>query len=634
MSLRPKMSLLLGAVLTLMVSTNYLVQRYVVRPGFIEAEQAQARDDIGRCVDAINRDIEHLTVFTRDWSAWDDTYAFVEDSNEAYIKANLASTTMTNNKLNLLVFARQDGKMVWGQVFDLKAGKEVSEPELLRCICDPANRLVTRTGITDQVAGLFMTRLGPMLLTAQAIVKTDNEGPSRGALIMGRLLDRAAVEELAARTRVALRLEPISDTGMVPEDREAISHLWVPGSTWLREKDQQQLQAFTMLRDVRDRPVMLMRADLTRTISQRGATAVQVATWFQLASGAAILALVWFMLQRTVAAPLMALTEHAVRVGREKDLRARLNLTRRDEIGVLAREFDRMVTSLGEYRAQLVGMARQAGMAEVATEVLHNVGNVLNSVNTSADMVSEKLRHSEIPSLGLAAQMVAEHREDLATFLTQDERGRQLPEFLGEVSAFLGQEQEAMLKEMAALSAAVEHIRQVVEMQQNLAKHQPVLEAVCPTDVVEEALCLNAESFERHGIRVERRFGPTAEVLLERHRVVEILVNLLSNAKDALKQVDPVDRRIVVTTEALSGGEADRLRIVVADNGVGIAAQNLARVFTFGFTTRPDGHGFGLHSAANAARQMGGALTAQSDGEGKGASFTLEVPIACPQPAL
>jgi len=330
MSLRPKMSLLLGAVLTLMAATNYLVQRYVVLPGFNEAERTAARNDLGRCVDGIKRDVEHLVVFARDWSAWDDTYAFAENGNEAYITSNLAPTTMANNKMNLMVFARQDGKMVWGQVFDLKAGKAAEEPELLRFVCDPANRLVTRTGSADQVSGLFMTRIGPMLLTSQAIVKTDNQGPSRGALIIGRLLDETAITELAARTRVALRLEPFSDAGMAPDDREAISRLWTPDSIWLREKDSKQLQGYTLLRDVFDKPVMLMRADLARTISQRGATAVQVATWFQLASGAAILALVWFMLHRTVALPLMALTAHAVRVGREQDLRARLNLARRD----------------------------------------------------------------------------------------------------------------------------------------------------------------------------------------------------------------------------------------------------------------------------------------------------------------
>jgi len=174
----------------------------------------------------------------------------------------------------------------------------------------------------------------------------------------------------------------------------------------------------------------------------------------------------------------------------------------------------------------------------------------------------------------------------------------------------------------------------VVEMQQNLAKRKPVLEAVDPAELVEEALRMNAESFERHGIGVERKLGPTEAVLLERHRMLEILVNLLSNAKDALKKADPADRRIRVAMAALCGGEADRLRITVTDNGVGIAAENLAKVFAFGFTTRPDGHGFGLHGAANAARQMGGSLTAHSDGEGKGASFTLEIPITCPQRAL
>jgi two-component system, NtrC family, sensor kinase len=631
MSLRSKTGLLLGVVLALMVSTTYVVQQHVVLPGFIEAERTEAKNDLGRCVDAIKRDVEHLAMFTRDWSAWDDSYAFIVDGNQAYITANLAPTTMTNNRLNLMVFARPDGAMVWGRLFDLNEGKAIENPELLKHICDPANGLVTRRAAGEHLSGLLMTHMGPMLLTSQAIVKTDNQGPVRGALVMGRLLDEAAVTELAARTRVAVRLERISDQGMAPDAREAVSHLWTPESIWLREKDARQLQGYTLLRDIGGKPVLLMRADLPRTISRRGVTAARVAMWSHLASGAAILALVWFMLQYMVATPLMTLTQHAVRVGREKDLRARLNLARRDEIGVLACEFDRMVTSLGEYRAQLLGMARQAGMAEVATGVLHNVGNVLNSVTTSADVVTEKLQHSEIPSLGLAADLLAKHREDLATFLTQDEQGRQVPEFLRELSTFLSREQEAMLEEMKTLHASLAHIRQVVEMQQDLAGQKPVLETVDPVKLVEEALRMIAESFERHHIHVERHFGPVSAASLERHRMVEILVNLLSNAKDALRKVDPADRRLTVAVEMLSGGEANRLRIVITDNGVGIAAENLSKIFAFGFTTRAEGHGFGLHAAANAARQMGGSLTALSEGEGKGASFILEVPITCAQ---
>lgn len=633
MSLRTKMSLLLGVVLALVVSTNYLVQHYVVRPGFIQAELADASDDLGRCVDAIKRDVEHLNSFARDWAAWDDTYAFMEDGNQAYITANLASTTMTNNKLTVMVFARADGKMVWGQVFDVKRGKAIEDQDLLQLICDPAQKLVTRKTPEDALSGLFMTRLGLMLLACQPVVKTDNSGPVRGAFIIGRLMDGDAVAELAARTRVSVHLEPMKNEGMAADSRDAVGHLWAPGSIWLREQDSQSLQGYTLLRDLEEKPVMLMQAEIPRTISQRGAAAVRVATWFQLLSGGAILALVWHMLQRTVGKPLALLTSHAVRVGREKDLRARLTLQRRDEIGVLAREFDRMVMSLGEYRAQLVGMARQAGMAEVATDVLHNVGNVLNSVNTSAGVVTEKLQNSEIPSLGLAADMITEHQKDLPAFLTEDERGRQLPEFLREISTFLGQEHTAMLGEMKSLNASLEHIRQVVEMQQNLAQHKPLLEAVSPADILAEALRLSMPAFDRHHIQVESHVGTAGTVLMERHRVLEILVNLLSNAKEALKKVDPACRRINVTMEALAAGQADQLRITVTDNGVGIAPANLAKVFTFGFTTRADGHGFGLHASANAARQMGGSLTARSDGEGKGASFILEIPITCVQPA-
>jgi signal transduction histidine kinase len=229
--------------------------------------------------------------------------------------------------------------------------------------------------------------------------------------------------------------------------------------------------------------------------------------------------------------------------------------------------------------------------------------------------------------VGQAAQMMLEHREELGQFITTDERGKQLPAYLAEVGKFLVEEQNTLLGEMKSLTDAVEHIKQIVNMQQAHTTSQAIMEMTEPADLLEEAIRLHYDSFDRHHIKVVREFAFEGPVCLEKHKTMQILTNLISNAKDALKECDQVDRQIRFRLATTRGEEGDRLRISVSDNGAGITPENLSRIFTFGFSTRSDGHGFGLHSAANMAKQMGGSLLGASDGPGKGAEFTLELPI-------
>ena len=144
--------------------------------------------------------------------------------------------------------------------------------------------------------------------------------------------------------------------------------------------------------------------------------------------------------------------------------------------------------------------------------------------------------------------------------------------------------------------------------------------------LVEDALRMNAAAFDRHGIDLVREFAenlPSARV--DRHKVLQILINLLRNAKHAMDATVDRTKRLVVRVGL---GTSGTVKITVIDNGVGIPAEHLNKIFNHGFTTKKDGHGFGLHSGANAAKEMGGCLTAQSDGPGRGAEFNLELPAS------
>ncbi|HWZ62929.1 MAG TPA: PAS domain S-box protein [Steroidobacteraceae bacterium] len=273
---------------------------------------------------------------------------------------------------------------------------------------------------------------------------------------------------------------------------------------------------------------------------------------------------------------------------------------------------------------QLMVASRQAGMAEVATNVLHNVGNVLNSVNVSASMVSERIKRSRCAGLGKVAALFRDHAADLAAFVNGTQ-GKHLPAYLTELAGDLTAERDAAIAELTALRSNVEHIKEIVAMQQGYARLGGITEAVDVRVLVDDSLRMNEGAFSRHGVTIVRDFEDVPPVRVDKHKVLQILVNVIRNAKYACAEAKGGGERRVTVRVRPAGGA---VMISVIDTGVGIPQENLDRIFSYGFTTRAEGHGFGLHSSALAARELGGALRAESAGPGMGATFTLTLPLA------
>jgi signal transduction histidine kinase len=289
---------------------------------------------------------------------------------------------------------------------------------------------------------------------------------------------------------------------------------------------------------------------------------------------------------------------------------------------------------LQEAQSALVTTARQAGMAEIATNVLHNVGNVLNSVNVSAGLISSRIRETKAKGLVDAMRLMNEHVADLGDFLTRDEKGKRLPGYLNKLVATLAIERGALVEELESLTKGVDHIRDIVATQQSYAGETSLVEPVQVGDLVEDSLRMNADAVARRNVAVVKEWADIPQVLLDKHLMLQILVNLIANALQAMDSVTDRPHRLTVRADALERADGPRLQIHVEDNGEGIMPDNLPRLFTHGFTTRKNGHGFGLHSCALAARAMDGQLTVHSMGLGKGATFTLDLPLNGQRPTL
>jgi PAS domain S-box-containing protein len=304
-----------------------------------------------------------------------------------------------------------------------------------------------------------------------------------------------------------------------------------------------------------------------------------------------------------------------------------------DEAVCLARDItarkqaeQRLIDSLerlNRTQRELMEASHRAGMAEVASSVLHNVGNVLNSVNVSSGAAREILGASRVGSLARVVRMMRDHQQDIGPFLTTDPKGRKVIEFLDQLTDALRDEGARVRRELDSLQKNVDHIKVIVTMQQSHARSRTsgIAEKLAPADVLEDALKLIGAWNGPNGFELLREYEPIPDVYADRHKLLQILTNLVSNARHAVS--DAPEKRVTVRVIRRD----ERIAVEVEDTGCGIAPENLTRIFSHGFTTRKTGHGFGLHSSAIAARELGGTLIARSDGPGRGARFVLDLPI-------
>jgi two-component system, NtrC family, sensor kinase len=374
--------------------------------------------------------------------------------------------------------------------------------------------------------------------------------------------------------------------------------------------------------------------------------------------------------QRGISAPVLKLAEAAKRISQERNYGIRVVKTANDELGDLCDRFNAMLQQIQQGEAaihkahadleakvqqrtaelsranedlsrevsvrvqaeqelesthqKLLDVARRAGMAEIATGILHNVGNVLNSINVSTTLICDRVRQSKVVDLVRMAKLVDRHAGDLGTFLTLDPKGKQVPPFLKLLATHLSDERTELTSELASLAQNVEHVKIIVSTQQSYAGASGVIEVVDISTTLDDALRLNLASFERENITMAKEYADIPKVHLDKQKVLQILINLIKNAKEAFQDGgSEQDKRITVRTLLAPKG---MLQIHIIDSGIGIRTENLTRIFSHGFTTKKTGHGFGLHSCANAASELGGSLKASSDGSGKGARFILEIP--------
>ncbi len=626
MPLRLKIFLILAGITLLYGAIDFAIQRFVVFPHFVALEQEEAKKDTIRCIEALQREIHHLDLVVHDWSAWTDTYEFVNDRNSEYIEDNLNFGSYQTANLNLIYIIRFDGTVVWSRTYLLDSQEEIELSEFGKNSFPLTHPLLAHDTETSQLAdskvsGMIATERGIMLVAARPILTSDNEGPAQGWLIMGRFLDDSVVDTIKAQTQVNFNLRPKDRTSLSADQSDILKHITIENPILFKEDSKVLLNVFTTFSDIQGEPILLLRADIPRKITAKGLTAFWVAIISILVSAVIVLLVMGILLKHTVIDPIGKLTNHAVQLGRTDDMSSRLKMNRQDEIGLLANEFDSMVEKLYETRKRLLNQYYQAGMSELAADALHEIRNALNPLTFQISHMETDLSKMPLPKMQSAFSEISrgeapvERQENLGKFLAL--AFQRLSEWFASATAQL----EVMRNQIA-------QIEKILAVQESCAHCAKPMEALKLEEIVNDAIRLLPESVLKG---IDLTYRPSIRTLppirLQRMTLLHVFVNVLINAAESIRRGTVSQGKIDILAQMENGHAQKRVHVFIRDNGQGLNPEELKRIFTKNHSRKPEGvAGLGLHWCANAMAAMKGQIHVESAGIGKGATVHLVIP--------
>jgi len=634
---------------------------------FLQLEDEQINKNVKRVLEALDQISYALGTYTTDWAHWNDAYDYIEGKNPMFVPNNLNMPAFINSNVNLMMYFDKNSRLKVGLAVDLNKKMQVPYPIGLEKYIYAGSPLVTRTDLNHDIRGLIYIPSGIMLVAAAATSYTDKTMPSNGTLLTARYLSQTLINKISNATELDLAiffLPQLSIQGPLKNIYDAI----IKGAdeNYIEKVNQKISYGYTLLKDINQRPIGMLRVSVPRAIYRTGDQAITYYLGVFILSGVLLAMLIWYLMRVLILKRLEYLHHEIRNIGGQHIYTKRISMKRNDELSSVAEQFNVMMDTIQlshekledqiqelsvseknlentnkklkeeikerqEAEAKvdvlhnkLILAARRAGMADISSGVLHNVGNILNSVTTSVQMVGERVKHSEAVCLVNASKLLEDHSADLANFMVHDPKGKNISRYLSALSHTWIDENKSILEEIVSLDKNIANIKSVISKQQSLSGMIGMNENVYLANVIEDALILNKATFEQAGIEVSCDYQFSGNALIDRVKLLHVIVNLIKNSVDSLLSSEAISKKIIVRLTKI---EETYFSIQIIDNGLGILPEHLSKIFSYGFTTKKTGHGFGLHASALSAQEMGGNLSMESEGPNKGAIFTLVLPL-------
>lgn len=599
------------------------VQKWIILPSFEEVENNRARINMDRCILALNSEVEHLNRFCYDWSAWDDTALYVQGKKEEFIRQTISDEVFLTQQLNALIFLDVKGNYIWGRT--VKLGENEISPLEIRELT-PGNLcrntdLIHHHEPEHSVAGVLLTSVGPMMISSRPITNNLNTAPIVGTLIMARIVNDDMMSPLSRQTQVDFEWWSLASDATRQALDPYLSKLTSPDSIFLEKPaDENIVAVYKTFPDINQQSSLLIKAKTPRDITAKGVASIRFALFSLLGGGCVVLLVLLVMLEKVIIQPLNNVNRFALEIGRSGDLTSRIQLNSRDEIASLADSFNQMVAQLHQARVDLMERSYRAGIAELASGILHNVRNALTSLRIEIESLNQQI-------LDLPLQHIRQARQELDRPDLPPQRRRELEQFM----SMAGQSMTETIARLAAgfqnISDPISQIEQSLTQPDRLSRNTETTEQFKITEILHDCIALLPKGSRQDiDIRLDPELNNISPLHSNRVALTHILCNLVSNSIDSIRTAQ-VGGIITIKggLDILVGKRV--LHLVVEDNGKGITEQQLHQLFQRGYTTKQAGtRGMGLHWCANTINAMNGRIWAESRGANQGAAFHVLFP--------
>ncbi len=622
MSIRHKVILVVFFVSLVYSAMVVAVVVMVVYPNIESLERTEALEDANRIIQAVLNEADHLRSLTHDWSAWNDTYQFALDRNRAYIESNLLDETFINTNVDLIYITDGDGNVIYGRVYGYEDHNVLNLTEEPTMRLSPNHPLFLSKDPLYTKSGLIAAEPYPLIVASQPIITSDNKGPVRGFFIMGKFLDEEYNYNLEKNTMIEFDIINLktNERPLRPESAVVLQSRRVEYEIIAVTKN--RLNIGIEVNGVDNNPAIFVKCYIPRDITKNIGAILRFSVAAIITSGLFILLSLSIHIGVVIVEPLSSFSRKIVEIRKSGNLSRNIGITRKDEIGMLAKEFDFLLSELREARKQLSEQAYRAGLSDMSSGLLHNFRN-------SATPMMQSIHKLETDFESFPCENIERAVVELGNAEISEDRKLDLIKYISLAYGRMAQKVTEMKVVVETLTGQSKEIVELLNQHESITRSERMREEVEIRELIEDAYKLVPEGL-RNLVRLKCTTKEPNDVIviIDRLVLLHVLLNLFDNSAESINRAEKPNGEISVDYGLATEQEQRFLYITVEDNGEGIDDDNYEKLFKRGYTSKPLGKGgFGLHWCANAISSQKGKITAVNLGKGTGMRFLIRLPI-------